>query len=256
VDGSHALLVDNGAVWVGATRVAAVRWPAVPTAPPALRIHVALAGQAQAQLDAAFAAHGLEPPGAAGATGWLEALRSLAEMRAALDAVASMPRDALLLVDGAVRGLPRHAQAPADRILAAAEARGVTLVAVSKRSGLDEAGTPLVPRLQRDGPTGAWSTTISPGVFVARLHARAAHAFRVDARDDAAIARLVPLCRDAAYCGYPYPLAVAHNRVAITAAEAADLKARLQSAVRAAGGSAGMALLADFHDVLDRNVPG
>jgi hypothetical protein len=183
------------------------------------------------------------------------ALEELGCALAAIEASAPSAAHRLLLVDGALRGLPPHAQAMADRIVAAAGARKLVVLAVAKRSGLEHEGVPLVPLLRRHAPAGCWATEVQPGTFVAHLHPRAATPFRVDAPDIGAVARLAPLCRDAAYPGYPYPLAAAHNAVAITAAQTADLKASLDAAVRRHGGSAA-GLLADFHDVLDRNVPG
>lgn len=262
VDGSHAVLSDNGAVWIGATRAAAVPWPRpTPVAAQAPRIHVATPAEAQAQLDARHAAIGLAAVRAASAEAWLEALRALDELDAALAAVRELPSGGLLLIDGALRGMPRHAQAIADRIRAAAEPRGVAVIGVAKRSGLESGGHPLVPLLQRTGPPGRWLVEVEGGgagasvrTYVARLHPRSLHAFRIDAQDAAAIARLVPMSRDAAYCGYPYPLALAHNAVALTASDVGDLRSSLDAALRRHGAPAAT-LVADFHAVLDRNVP-
>lgn len=252
VDGSHAVLADNGAVWAVAIRAAAVTWPGPRPATP-IRIHAGTPGEAHAMLEAAYAASGLEAPRVASAEAWVEALRSLAETEVSLAAIAARP-NGQILVDGAIHGLPRHAQALADLILASAGRHGVEILAVAKRSALEGDGTPLVTMLQRTGPAGCWAVDLGGGTFVARLHARADHAFRVDAPGLESVGRLLPMCRDAAYVGYPYALAVAHNQVAITATETADLRARLQGAVRAAGGRA-VAAMSDFHEVLDRNVP-
>jgi hypothetical protein len=264
VDGSHAVLSDNGAVWIGATRAAAVPWPRpAPTAAPAPRIHVATPAEAQAQLDARYAMLGLESVRAASAEAWLEALRGLDELDAALAAAGALPSGGLLLIDGALRGIPRQPQAIADRIRAAAEGRGVAVIGVAKRSGLESGGHPLVPLLQRTGPPGRWLVEVEGGdgpagaavrTYVARLHPRSLHAFRIDAQDAAAVARLVSMSRDAAYCGYPYPLALAHNAVALTASDVGDLRSSLDAALRRHGAPVA-SLVADFHAVLDRNVP-
>lgn len=252
VDGSHAVLVDNGPLWVVAYRAAAIAWPG-----PALQAEplvVATApDEAQAVLDAAFAGAGLAPPSARSAESFAQALRSLAETGAALAAVATAAPGTLLLVDGALHGLPPQAQPMADTILAAARQRGVEAVGVSKRSALCLGGHPL-SSLWAAGPATPWAIEVEPHVYAARLHARANHAFRIDAQSLDAVARLAPLCRDAAYPGYPYPLAVAHNMVALTASHARELKERLVAEVRQAGGPEAARMLADFHDVLDRNL--
>jgi hypothetical protein len=250
VDGSHAVLADNGAVWVVATRCAATPWPG-PSSPAEPELHAAPAASAQAQVDAAYARHGLEPPRTATALAWAEAWRALREHEAALRAIAAAPAGTLLLVDGALTGMPPLPQAMADRIQTTALRHGLRIVGVSKRSALSA----VVP-LHAAGQSGPWHVEVEPGVHVARLHALAPHAFRVDAQDPAWVATLVPLARDAAYVGYPYPLAVAHNRVALTGGAVAELKARLAMVARSEAGPAAARLLADFHETLDRNVPG
>ncbi|MCA1819211.1 MAG: hypothetical protein LC620_04035 [Halobacteriales archaeon] len=256
VDGSHVVLLDTGALWVVATRVAAVPWPAPPPLEPEADVVAATPDQALDRLQRDYTAWGLEPPRAASAEAFAQGLRALDEAKAAVQAVATMPKGALLLVDGALRGLPPGPQALAERILAAGERAGVEVVGVAKRSSLARDGVPLVSALQESGPAGAWAAEVEPGVFVARLHAASPHAFRVDAGSRATVARLVPLARDAVYTGYPYPLAVAHNAVALTGAHARELRARLREEVRRQGGAPAAALLAAFHDIHDRNAPG
>ncbi|MEA3136941.1 MAG: hypothetical protein QOC71_1222, partial [Thermoplasmata archaeon] len=104
------------------------------------------------------------------------------------------------------------------------------------------------------GVAGPWSVEAEPGVHVAKLHRASQHAFRIDADADV-LPLLASLSNDAAYTGYPYPLAVAHNRVALTGAHVRDLKARLDLELRRKGAVAA-GLARDFHAVLDANVPG
>ncbi|MFO1535583.1 MAG: DNA double-strand break repair nuclease NurA [Thermoplasmatota archaeon] len=255
VDGSHAVLVDNGSVWVVATRAAAVVWPG-PTREAEPELHAAKAQDAQDAVSAAYLSFGLEPPRTATATAWAEAWRALRELEACQRAIATAPPGGLVLLDGALSGLPPGPQEMADRLRKAAEGHGVRLVGVAKRSALERGGLALVPHLHATGPAGPWRVEAEPGVHVAKLHSQAPHAFRVDAQDLAWLGALLPLCRDAVYVGYPYPLAVAHNRAALTGGVVAELKARLALAARAEGGVAAAHLLADFHEVLDRNVPG
>jgi len=255
VDGSHAVLVDNGSTWVVAYRATAVAWPGPAPLPVEPEVVGATPEEAQGLLDRAYAAWGLEPPRVAGADSFAAALRALAEAQAAVQAAGSLPRGGLLLVDGALLGLPPAAQALADRILNAGRLHGVRVVGIAKRSGISRDGTALVPALSRLGPAGAWAVEVEPGVFVARLHPSSPFAFRVDG-SRADLGRLLPLSRDAVYVGYPYPLAVAHNAVALTAGTVSDLKERLRTAAARLGGAEAVARLADFHETLDRNVPG
>jgi len=258
VDGSSGVLVDNGTAWVVAVRAAAVRWPGPREPERPARVVATLPAEAQAAVDAEWAHHGLDGPAVRSAEGFAEALRAIAELEAALDAVAMLPPRALLLLDGALRGLPPGADAIAARIAEAARAKGVLVAGVAKRSGIEGAGVPLIPSLlaeaQARGIPGPWSVEALPGVHVAKLHAAARHAFRVDADPDV-LPLLAALARDAVYTGYPYPLALAHNQVALTGGHLRELKARLDLELRRQGPAAA-ALAQDFHAVLDANVPG
>lgn len=258
VDGSSAVLADNGAAWVVAFRAAAVAWPGPAVPDPEPQVVATLPSEAQATVDLAYGRVGLEGPAIRSAEGFAEALRAVAELEAALAAVAVAAPDTLLLVDGALDGLPPGPAAVAARLAEAARAAGLRLAGVAKRSGIEGSGLPLVPSLLAEaaaqGVEGPWSVEALPGVHVAKLHRSAQHAFRIDAAADV-LPQLVALSNDAAYVGYPYPLAVAHNRVALTGAHVRELKARLDLELRRKGvGAAGLAR--DFHAVLDANVPG
>lgn len=244
VDGSHAVLVDNGAVWIVAHRASALAWPG-PAHPMRPVITAATPDEAERIV-------GRPVPGA---EAFSAALRERAEAAVLRDAVTAASPGTLVLADGALHGLPPDAQDAADTVRRLAVQRGVALVAVAKRTTMERDGTALVPALHAQGPAGRWAAAVGEGVFVARLHAAAPCAFRVDAGSVADVARLVPLSRDAAYVGYPYPLAKVHNQVAFTAGAIAELKAGLERELRRAGPDA-MKAVADFHDTLDRNVAG
>lgn len=263
-DGSHAILVDNGAIWVVAYRAAAIGWPG-PRLPEKEPDVVACAPDEATDLVAkAYAALGLEPPvHIASAEGLAEALRAAAEHRAARTALQRLPRGGLLLWDGALElpaGAPNHARAAAD-LLERARASDRRLAGVAKRSRAALEGVPLVAGLHRWAKTHlpdlAWAVRMPDHAIahVARLHPRAPFSYRVDVSAPAVLDSLVPLARDAVYLGYPYPLAVAHNHVALTAGHAADLRDRLAAAVRQQGADA-FDLLGDPHEMLDRNIPG
>ncbi|MHB1260378.1 MAG: DNA double-strand break repair nuclease NurA [Thermoplasmatota archaeon] len=258
IDGSSAVLVDNGAAWVVAFRAGAVTWPGPPMPEPAPQIVATLPFEAQATLDQAYAILGLEGPPVRSADAFAEALRGAAELEATVSAVAQAPPHTLLLVDGALHGLPPTAAAIAARIVGAARAAGLSIAGVAKRSGIEGSGLPLVPSLLAEaaarGLAGPWSVEAEPGIHVAKLHKAAQHAFRIDAEPEV-LPLLAALSNDAAYTGYPYPLALAHNRVALTGAHVRDLKARLDLELRRKGAAAA-GLARDFHAVLDANVPG
>lgn len=258
VDGSSAVLVDNGSAWVVAVRAVAVPWPGpAPAAEPQPEVIATLPGDAQALADAAFARHGLAGPAIHSADGLADALRSIAELEASLAAVANLPPRGLLLVDGALVGLPPTPDAVAARLREACKARGVRIAGIAKRSGIERGSVPLIPALIAQatarGLAGPWSVEAEPGVHIAKLHAAAQHAFRIDAPVDL-LPELAALARDAVYTGYPYPLAVAHNKVALTGAHVRELKARLDLELRRRAGTSDA--IKDFHAVLDANVPG
>lgn len=256
VDGSSAVLVDNGTAWVVAFRAAAVRWPGEPQPEPHPQVVATVPSEAQAVVDARYARAGLPEPAARSADAFADTLRSLAELEEALAAVAEMPPRGLLLVDGALAGLPEVPAAMAARLAEACRARGVRIAGVAKRSGIERGSLPLIPALIAQaaarGVPGPWSVEAEPGVHIAKLHGAAQHAFRIDGPADL-LPELAALARDAVYTGYPYPLAVAHNRVALTGPHVRELKAGLDLELRKRGAAA---LGADFHHVLDANVPG
>src|SRR5687768_2649200 len=172
VDGSSAVLVDTGAAWVVAVRAAAVPWPGPAEPEPSPQVTATLPSEAQAAADRAFARLGLVGPAVRSADAFAEALRGAAELEATLAAVAKAPPRTLLLLDGALHGLPPTAAALAARVVEAARARGLPVAGIAKRSGIEGSGLPLVPsRLaeaeQRD-VAGPWSVEAEPGVHVAK----------------------------------------------------------------------------------------
>ncbi len=236
VDGSHAVLVDNGIVWSVAVRAAALAWPG-PRIDPVPHVTTVLANDAEGHLESEYQKRGLDAPRAGTAEAFAEALRALAEADAA-----RAPKDALLLLDGAIEGVPPKAAAVWAPVL---ESRAV--LAVSKRSALGDAWVPAYHAL---GPEGPWIADV-PGMeaHIVKLHARAPFAYRVDGPEEH-VEALVPLARDAAYLGYPYPLAKVHHCVAITADIRAQLRERLLAGLRKKVG-AKVRLLDDPHAMLD-----
>lgn len=150
-------------------------------------------------------------------------LREAGEWDAALDCVRRAAAGALVLIDGDLvsdRRLPGRVSA----VTKEARERGVAVVGVTKQSGLARGGTPLVSWLESEaertvGSRRRWWATVgrtgdrTVDVTVAKLDPDARYAFRVDlpgAADPAVtLSSLAAVCDDAAFPGYPYPLAVA-----------------------------------------------
>ncbi len=244
VDGSHAVLVDNGAYWVVAVRAAHS------DALAETMVFGTRAADAEADVQRSYAERGLGAPPVRSADAFAEAHRALAELDAATEATRVLPEGGLLLIDGALAQLPDAPQAIADRVLDRAMASGVHLAGISKRSGLSHDGVPMLPALARQGPPSCWWSPLPGHTAIAtRLHPAARHVFRVDA-ETSVLPWLAHWSRDAVYRGYPYPLAKAHNGVAITRVEARRLAEHVRNFV---GPDA--SAFDDFHAVLDRNAP-
>ncbi len=205
-----------------------------------------------------------QPPDLQAALEWL---RELAETEAALAAlealaIAGAP-GSLLLLDGALTSPHAPARDALRLVLDRADAAGVTVAAVAKRSSLARDGAPVLPALMRDSPDGCWRTALDCDGLgksgAVRLNPASEWAFRLDVAGGdygTVAASLVALARDAVYPGYPWPLAQAHNLVLIDG----DLTDALRQALQGAALEQGLApgawdvLFSDYHEVLDRSV--
>jgi hypothetical protein len=205
-----------------------------------------------------------QPPDLQAALEWL---RELAETEAALAAlealaIAGAP-GSLLLLDGALTSPHAPARDALRLVLDRADAAGVTVAAVAKRSSLARDGAPVLPALMRDSPDGCWRTALDCDSLgksgAVRLNPASEWAFRLDVAGGdygTVAASLVALARDAVYPGYPWPLAQAHNLVLIDG----DLTDALRQALQGAALEQGLApgawdvLFSDYHEVLDRSV--
>lgn len=210
-----------------------------------------------------------QPPDLQAALEWL---RELAETEAALAAlevlaIAGAPESgapgSLLLLDGALTSPHAPARDALRLVLDRADAAGVTVAAVAKRSSLARDGAPVLPALMRDSPDGCWRAPLDCDSLgksgAVRLNPASEWAFRLDVAGGdygAVAASLVALARDAVYPGYPWPLAQAHNLVIIDG----DLTDALRQALQGAALEQGLApgawdvLFSDYHEVLDRSV--
>lgn len=254
VDGSRACLLDTGSLWAIATRATAACWPSTsPAASPPARIQVAMPAEVDTLLARAASQRDLpEPRAVRTCDAWAKAEMAFDEYDETMAAIQQMRAGDLLLVDGVVNGAPTWEQTLNDRILEAATDAEVAVIAVAKRTGAMHNGQPAGPTLmaaaRATGARGPWLAKLpTSDMTVGLLHPAAATCFRLDG-DASAFGRLVPLCRDAAFPGYPYPLAQAHMLAAITEADAGDLVARLMQEADAAGAGA---FVVDPHALLD-----
>lgn len=228
VDGGQALVADARCFQVYATRAARVRWldgRSVLEDEGELRVHLLGAGGETEGLI------GRGAPVDPGAVVDVNLLREWGEWEQVAACVSECPAGGLVLVDGDLQPDWRLPPTWLAGLLEGAVDRFVGLAGITKHSSLTRGGAPLLGWLEREaeaaiGPRARWWARVAttapeegPGldVVVARLDPDARFAFRVDlpagADVPAVLGGLATLADDAAFPGYPYPLAVA-DRVA------------------------------------------
>jgi hypothetical protein len=279
VDGGSCTLADGRSFQVGATRAARVLFrdgmTQVVEAPP-LDVHALTAEEAARLYRERLARMGApEPEELPRISRPIDVIRECDEWDLVRRTVGEAEPGDLVLVDGSLHGGPL---VPADVIRAVhreAVERGVHLAGVVKASTLFWGrNAPLVGLLKRRGDRelgpSRWFTRISTDpvfrrlyvgeIFVARLAPTAGHAFRVDvARGPGepadVLARLAGCSDDAAFVGYPYPLARAHRAARVSGYAVADLRRSFRGALAGAGMSEDdiETLFQDFHEVLNRS---
>jgi len=229
VDGGQALVADARCVQVFVTRAARVRFQGgACTLEDEGELRAHLLGNRAAR-EAAVAA--MELDGLAADTSVdVNLLRDRWEWDAARRCVAEAEPGALVLIDGDLVPDWRIPSSLPTEVLATAAGRGVTVAAVTKHSSLSRGGAPLLGQmeLEADATLGSrarwWApvarTTGDPTIRVvaAKLDPDARFAFRVDLPEAGdpldALGRLAAVSDDAAFPGYPYPLAVADRLAA------------------------------------------
>ncbi len=250
VDGGQALVADARCLQLYVTRAATVRWrdgSCVREDEGALSAHLLGLGESRATLAAAGVP--VDPDTAVD----VNLLRDWAEWQAVSAAVDACEPGGLVLVDGDLQPDWRIPAAWVAALLERAGARGVLLAGITKHSSLARSGTPLVGAMELEaeatfGSRATWWARVATtrpelgpglGVHVARLDPDARFAFRVDLPADAdpagGLGRLAALCDDAAFPGYPYPLAVADRLAACPGWLRAELFRRVDDALAGAG---------------------
>lgn len=262
VDGGSAVVLEGSGIAVGAARAAGLVWrdhAAAHEAPAPLEVRLLDESLAA---EVARALSGLAP--AEGPKALLERLRTLREAERALDLLAHLRAGDVLALDG---GLARRDWPPqvTRTLREACRARGVRLAGVCKSSDVRLAGQPALLAASRAarGVPEPWFAPLPapPGeAHVAVRWLRGGRVFKVELPPDAdapeALGRLAPWTRDAGYPGYPYPLALAHNRCALDEALVEDLAQALRglAAERGVDAASWEEAFGDFHEVLDRGL--
>jgi hypothetical protein len=202
-------------------------------------------------------------------------LRECAEWEETSRTIAQAAPGDLVLVDGSLHGGPFVPAEYVRRVHGEAVERGVALAGVVKASTLFWGrNAPLVGLLKRRGDrelgSRPWFARISTDptfarmyvgeIFVAHLAPTATHAFRVDlaggvGRAEDVLARLAGCSDDAAFVGYPYPLARAHRAARVSGYAVADLRRTFRGELARLGMPEDdiETLFQDFHEVLNRS---
>lgn len=279
VDGGSTTLADGRSFQVVATRAARVRFRAGVTdlvdSPP-LRIRaVSHAEMEPLATELLTELCGGEPERIPDLPRPVDALREWAEWAEVLRTIREAEDGDLVLVDGSLHGGPLVPPQVVRTAHTEAVDRDVFLAGVVKASTLFWGrNAPLVTLLKRRGDRELgpvpWAARIStdpvfgrlyPGeIFVAHLAPTAPHAFRVDvargrATPEEVLGRLASLADDAAFVGYPYPLARAHQAARVTGFAVADLRRAFRDRLSREGMSEDdiEVLFQDFHEVLNRS---
>ncbi|MDQ4134450.1 MAG: DNA double-strand break repair nuclease NurA [Actinomycetota bacterium] len=229
VDGGQALVADARCLQLLVTRASRVRFrggECVLEEEGALRATLLGGGETRLARDAL----GLDLTPDATVDAHL--VRDRWEWEAVERSIEEAEAGAVVLVDGDLQPDWRIPSTYMATLLARAAERGVALAGVTKHSSLARGGAPLLGQLEAEaestvGPRARWWTPVARTrsdlgyglqVVAARLDPDARFSFRIDlpAEVDATVVlgALAGLCDDAAFPGYPYPLAVADRLAA------------------------------------------
>jgi len=194
----------------------------------------------------------------------VQRIRTLEEYKYAFKALRDLGEGDILLIDGALRG-DRHTPDIAIKMLSEmAQDKGVSVVGISKNSGLLSSGMPLIPMMDYEAEKkglGRWyariSGRISGGkeeIYVVRYDKLGESAFRTDIISlesaKTVFGKISGYCQDIAYLGYPYPLADVHNEVIIRSGTVEDISLKFWFETV----KKGLNVVENFHRKLDRGV--
>src|ERR671914_857465 len=277
IDGGSSVLADGRSFQVAAYRAARVRFSDGKTdvveAPP-LSVRALSADEMR---GIATEHQGVTDPGRhpREITRPVDFLRECTEWAVVRETILEARPHDLVLVDGSLHGGPFVSADFVRETHRIAVERGIFLAGVVKASTLFWGrNAPLVGLLKRRGDrelgSRPWFARISTDptfarmyvgeIFVAHLAPTAAHAFRVDlaggvGRAEDVLARLAGCSDDAAFVGYPYPLARAHRAARVSGYAVADLRRTFRGELARLGMPEDdiETLFQDFHEVLNRS---
>ncbi len=251
VDGGQCLVADARCLQLLATRAARVRFVAgACVLEEEGEIRATLLGGAGERLTAlaSLALAGIGPDTSVD----INLLRDHDEWQAVARSVDEAEPGSMVLVDGDLQPDWRIPSTFLSGLLQQARDGGVTLAGITKHTSLARGGAPLLGWLEGAaeaalGPRATWWAPVARTrndvggvqVVAARLDPDARFSFRVDLPLDAdpehELGRLSALCDDAAFPGYPYPLAVADRLAACPGWLRAELRAQLDDHFDLAG---------------------
>lgn len=278
VDGGSCVLADGRSFQVAAYRAARVRFADGATdvvESPPLEVRALSHDELQRVARTALAELcGTEPERLPELPRPVDGLREWAEWGEVLRTVGDAASGDLVLVDGSLHGGPLVPPEVVRRVHSEALERGVALAGVVKASTLFWGrNAPLVSLIKRRGDRelgrAPWAARISTDptfgrlyvgdIYVAHLAPTAPQAFRVDIAGgtppEEVLGRLAAVADDAAFVGYPYPLARAHRAARVSGYAVSDLRRGFRDLLSRRG----MAeddielLFQDFHEVLNRS---
>jgi hypothetical protein len=214
---------------------------------------------------------------------WLQLARAVEEWRQIRILLDRLEPGDFILRDGALRADIRIPPVLVDEILKVAVERGIHIIGIVKRSSIPAASgqlMPIVPAIQQLGrmelPDSNWYTPLPlddnefekyPSHFgksyIVQYHPLSQYVFWTDINSydsispEIAFTKLAGLCSDPVYMGYPFPLALIHNRVVLTRAQVEDIKYKIQSSAlesKIITLSEWELLFQNFHEMLDANI--
>ena len=210
----------------------------------------------------------------------LQRLRVIEEMKMLSRVAGEMDPGGIILMDGSLRSTINRMDAFLSDVFKDALERGISVVGISKSSGLAMGRVPIIPIIQLEAEqlmgNAAWyieldtrmSEVVKPAgshlfgkVNVVKFNPHSEFVFRTDVLAGQRplqdiIERVAFYCNDPSYLGYPYPLAAVHNEVVITRSQKEDMGHEMRDIALERGirGIQWKCLCQDFHDVLDRGI--
>jgi hypothetical protein len=251
VDGGQALVADARCLQVIVTRSARVRFAGgacVAEEEGDLQAVLLGGSDERAAAIAALGVDGIDPATSVD----VNLVRDRWEWDAVARSVDECEPGGMVLVDGDLQPDWRIPSSFLRDVLDAARDRGVVVAGVTKHSSLARGGAPLLGWLEREAetllaPRSMWWAAVGRTrgdvggvqVVAAQLDPDARYSFRIDLPDwvdaEHALGRLSALCDDAAFPGYPYPLAVVDGLAACPGWLRSDVRNQLDELLDRAG---------------------